>query len=201
MAELESALQDKRIDAEQFAQLKLEQERKLLDDEATLAANQLDKDPRRGAIVLGIVGLMVIALAAGLYQRWGSAPDVKILELQALKNQLDYEDLLADREPDEARAQELMAALDERLVQQPENSQYWFMLARTAMSANDFPRAINAYRQALAVDSESSIVMGELAQALFLRGQNRMTPEIEALAQAAVAREPKNTTALGLLGI
>src|SRR5690606_36700557 len=65
MAELVSALQENRIDAEQFAQLKLEQERKLLDDEATLAASQLDKDPRRAAIVLGVVGLLVIALAVG----------------------------------------------------------------------------------------------------------------------------------------
>lgn len=201
MAELELGLAQNRIDAEQFAQLKLEQERKLLDDEVSLGANKAGQHPKVGMYVLALSGLLFIVLAGWLYQQWGRAPDVAIQQLQERKNQLDYQDLLANREPDTARAHALIDALEKRLAQQPDSSQYWFMLARNTMAISDFPRAINAYRQALALDPEAGLVMGELAQALFLGNGNRIDTEIERLAQAAVKRNPDNTTALGLLGI
>lgn len=201
MAELEAALAQQRIDAEQFAQLKLEQERKLLEDEEGLLAGKAIQHPRMGMYVLVLSGLLLIVLAGWLYQQWGRAPDVKIQQLQERKNALDYQDLLANREPDAARAQALIEALEKRLTQRPDNSQYWFLLARNAMSINDFPKAITAYRKALALDPEAGLVTGELAQALFLRNGNRIDVEVETLAQAAVKRNPDNTTALGLLGI
>ena len=43
--------------------------------------------------------------------------------------------------------------------------------------------------------------MAQLAQALFLQAERRLTPEARELMQRAVAREPNQTTALGMLGM
>lgn len=199
--ELTAALAEGRINSDQFAQLKLEQERNLLADEADVALTQGHQNPNIGRAILVGVCLLTVVLAAALYQRWGSAADVVIQQMLEQKNQLDYQDLLRNQEPDPARASTLMTALDERLVDIPESPQYWFMLARTAMEVGDHPRAIDAYRKALALDPTSSMVMGELAQALFLNEKNHISPEIASLATIAVELDAKNTTALGLLGI
>src|SRR5690606_31649538 len=134
-------------------------------------------------------------------QRWGSAPDVAIHQLQQQKNQLDYQDMLQNRQPDPQRALEFMAAVEARLEQKPESTQYWFVLARSAMEVGDYARAVNAYERILPLDPEASIVKGELAQAMFLRDKNRLRPAIVHLAESALLLDAQNTTALGLLGI
>lgn len=201
MLELEAALAAGRIEQDQFEQLKLEQERNLLEEEASLAADQSAQTSRAGRFVLLGVSLVLVGVASLLYYQWGSAPDLALQNLQAEKNQLDYQDLLHNREPDSARAREFIAAVEARLEQKPASTQYWFMLARSAMEVGDYPRAIDAYRKILVLDPETSLVMGELAQALFLQNNNRMTPEIVALAQGALKIDAANTTALGLAGI
>src|SRR5690606_24378977 len=79
--------------------------------------------------------------------------------------------------------------------------QYWFVLARSAMEVGDYARAVNAYERILPLDPEASIVKGELAQAMFLRDKNRISPAIVHLAESALLLDAQNTTALGLLGI
>jgi len=201
MAELEAAMAAGRIDAAQFAQLKLEQERNLLDDEANLEARYRNPLSRFGAIFLASIGVVCVVAALFLYQRWGSAPDVAIHQMQQQKNQLDYQDMLQNRSPDTERALEFMAAVEARLEQKPESTQYWFVLARSAMEVGDYARAVNAYERILPLDPEASIVKGELAQAMFLRDKNRISPAIVHLAESALLLDAQNTTALGLLGI
>lgn len=201
MAELEAAVAAGRIDAEQFAQLKLEQERNLLDDEANLEARIHHPLSRFGRLLLVSVCMVCVIAALVLYQRWGSAPDVAIYQMQQRNNQLDYQDMLHGREPDAGRALEFMAVVEARLTQKPESTQYWFVLARSAMAIGDYARAVNAYEKILPLDPEASIVMGELAQAIFLRDKNRISPPVVHLAESALKFDPENTTALGLMGI
>lgn len=201
MAELEAALAADRINAAQFAQLKLEQERNLLDDEANLEARYRNPLARFGGIFLALAATVCVIAALVLYQRWGSSPDVAIHQMQQQKNQLDYQDMLQNRQPDPQRALEFMAAVEERLQQKPESTQYWFVLARSAMEVGDYARAVDAYERILPLDPEASIVRGELAQAMFLRDKNRISPAIVELAESAIRLDAQNTTALGLLGI
>lgn len=201
MAELGASLAEGRIDAQQFAQLKLEQERNLLEDGASLAASHRSQNSKLGGVVLAGVCVLMMVVAVVLYVRWGSTPDVALQTLQTEKNLLDHQDLVNNRAPDPARARQLMTAIEDRLEARPESTQYWFMLARTAMEIGDYEQAISAYERILPLDPSASIVMGELAQAMFLRDKNRMSPATAALAESAVKIDPENTTALGLLGI
>lgn len=201
MRELDSSLAEGRVTTDEYAELKLEHERRLLDDDAGFTQATSNNRVLPAALVLLITAMVVVGGAFYFYAHTGSAVDVDIQKMQQAKNQLDMNDLMQGREPDRERSRQLVSALEQRLAQRPDNSQYWFMLARSAMETNDFSRAVSAYRAILELDASSGMVMAELAQALFLQNNNRINPEIAALAGSALTLEPENTTALGLAGI
>lgn len=201
MRDLDNALESGRIDAEQYAQLKLEQERTLLDDEASLRESAGRINLGFGSKSLMLVALLVVACAFLLYRELGSSTGVHIQELQAEKSRLDYEDLLHNRNPDPARTRNLIRELEAALKQDPDSLQYWFLLARNALEVPDYNKAVMAYQRTLALDPGAGIVMAELAQAMFLRDKSQMSPAIAELAHKALQVDPRNTTALGLAGI
>jgi cytochrome c-type biogenesis protein CcmH len=201
LSELENNFASETIDAQQFAQLKLELERNLLDDEASLRALNKKSSQHIGTKI--VVGFCALVLIGGIffYQRHGSVKDVYIQSLQAEKLQQDYQDMLQNRDPNPARAQVLIVEYQTRLKDQPDNLQYWFLLARTHMELGNYSEAVKAYQEVLTRDANSAMIMAELAQALFLRDGNHITPPVVDLAKKAYALDAKNTMALGLLGI
>lgn len=201
IAELELQLASGRIDQGQFDQLKVEQERSLLDDEADIRAAQQSRTLGAGFKTLGVIALLVVAGSWALYQQLGSSADVEIRLAQELKLELDNGDYQAGRNPDPARARELVRLLEARLESDPEQLQYWFLLARMQMDLNNFNQAVKSYEQVLQRDSKSSMVMAELAQAMFLRDGNQMSQPIIDLVDKVLKAEPDNTMALGLAGI
>lgn len=201
MADLDLALAEGRIDQEQHAQLKLEQERALLEDELVVKAAQTQISTAAQAYILGLVAVLIVAAGAMVYFQLGSSQDAYIQQLQAEKIQLDYQDLLSQRNPDPERARRLVKEIEQRLQQEPDHLQYWFLLARHQMELSEYDKAVKAYQTALSLDPGAGILMAELAQAIFLRNENRMTPEIADLAHKALITAPENTTALGLAGI
>lgn len=201
MRELDASLAEGRVTQDEYALLKLEHERRLLDDDAGLEKSSSNNKTMPAVLVLFTTAILLVGGAFYFYTHTGSAIDVEIQKMQQAKNQQDMNDLMQGREPDRERSRELITALEQRLAQRPDNTQYWFMLARSAMETNDFSRAVTAYRSILELDASSGMVMAELAQALFLQNNNRINPEIAALAGSALTIEPDNTTALGLAGI
>jgi cytochrome c-type biogenesis protein CcmH len=153
IAELEVQLAAGRIDQEQFEQLKLEQERALLEDEADIRAAQQSRTLGAGLKTLSIIGVLLIAVSWGLYQHLGSSADVEIRLAQELKQELDNKDYEAGRNPDPVRAREMVRLIQARLADEPEQLQYWFFLARMQMDLNDFGQAVNAYQQVLQRDA------------------------------------------------
>lgn len=201
MADLDLALAEGRIDQQQHAQLKLEQERALLEDELVIIASQTKISTAVQTYILVVAAAVIVALGIMVYFQLGSSRDAHIQQLQAEKIELDYQDLLSQRNPDPERARQLVKEIERRVQQEPDHLQYWFLLARHQMELSEYDKAVNAYQRALSLDPSAGILMAELAQVMFLRNQNRMTPEIADLAQKALIAAPQNTTALGLAGI
>lgn len=201
VAELAVQLADGRIDQTQYDQLKLEQERTLLDDEASVRAALPTSAGKLGIKTLAGVAVLVLVGAWGLYYHLGSSADVEVLQAQELKQQLDAEDIKAGRNPDPVRTREVNRLIEARIADVPDHLQYWFFLARNYMELNEFDKAVNAYQQVLQRDKESAMVMAELAQAMFLRDGRQTNPAINDLVTKVLKAEPDNTMALGLAGI
>lgn len=201
IGELDVQLADGRIDQAQYDQLKLEQERTLLDDEASVRAALPTAAGKFGIKTLAAVAVLVLVGAWGLYHHLGSSADVEVRQAQELKQQLDAEDIKAGRNPDPVRTREVNRLIEARLADVPDHLQYWFFLARNYMELNEFDKAVNAYQQVLQRDKDSAMVMAELAQAMFLRDGRQTNPAISDLVAKVLKAEPDNTMALGLAGI
>ncbi len=201
MAELDQQLLAGRLDEQQHAQLKLEQERGLLDDEANIQRTQSLAVIKVGGKSFTLIGIAVVLAALLLYKHLGASDDVQLRQVIVEKQTLDIEDMKQNRAPDKNRARDLVKLLEARLADKPEQLQYWFFLARTSMELNDFAKAVTAYQKVLELDKEAPLVMAELAQAIFLRDGNKMTPPVADLANKALERDPNNAMALGLAGI
>src|SRR5690625_6656205 len=79
----------------------------------------------------------VILAAVALYQHLGNRQDVQLLHMRQEKLLLDWEDIQAQRNPDPQRTRDLIAAIEARLAQRPDNLQYQFLLARYSTSLGE----------------------------------------------------------------
>lgn len=199
LEDLQQALLEGRIGEAQFAQLKLEQERSLLEDEASRETLAARSTPWAKSFLL-VFCVLCLLLAAAFYHRQGSSSDFELRQLIEAKQTQDYMNALHGK-ADQSAGVKLAAALEARLARRPEHGQYWFLLARTRMELGEIPGAVEAYQRLLELDPQASQVMAELAQALFLRDQHQASEQVHQLAAASLRQDPDNTTALGLMGI
>ncbi len=89
--------------------------------------------------------------------------------------------------------EEAVAELKNRLVQEPENAEGWYLLANTLMGMQDYTGAAEGYANALKYLPEEAEqyagVNGQYAQALFFANQGQMTDQIRAEVAKTLARE------------
>ena len=69
------------------------------------------------------------------------------------------------------------------------------------MGAQDYDKAIATYQSILQQEPQASQMMAELAQAVFLKANNRAVPIVGMMAERALAIDSNNTMALGLMGV
>lgn len=202
LAELEAARDAGRLSPQAFEQLKLEQERALLEEERELASSR----PTRGRAlpggrVLVMTALALVVASVGFYHWRGASDDVRLAAMRAEKAMADRRDLSNDRRINPARTWELVEQLKRRLDDEPESTQYRYLLAYYFRELGHYDQAIQAYQEILAQEPDSPRIKAELAETLFIRDDNRMSARARALVREALAANPQETTALGLAGI
>ncbi|WP_347332424.1 c-type cytochrome biogenesis protein CcmI [Marinimicrobium locisalis] len=202
LAELEAARDAGRLSSQAFEQLKLEQERALLQEERELAASR----PTRGRAlpggrVLVMTTLALLIASVGFYQWRGASDDVKLAAMRADKAMADRDDLNNDRRVDPGRTWALIEQLKKHLEDEPEATEYRYLLAYYSRELGHYEQAIQAYQEILAQEPDSPRIQAELAETLFIRDDNQLNARARTLVQEALASNPQETTALGLAGI
>ncbi len=201
LAELEQQRNNQRISQDEFASLKLELERNLLQTSQGLTNLSSTQQATSSKLIFVLVFVLFAAGVLGLYKHLGANDDLQIVQAYNQKQQADYQAMLDGKPLDTTQADVLIPMLEARLQETPENLHYWFLLARLASEKNDYAKAASAYEEVLKVDTTSGMVKAELAQAIFLRDKNQITDRVGQLAQEALDQDPNNATALGLTGI
>lgn len=146
---------------------------------------------------LSILGVAVLLpfIAVLMYWQLGAKDDWKIHQLST-----SYSNATTTEEAKEA-ASSLVRSLQARLISSPDNVGNWYLLASMSAATGSYDESVRAYRKLRELESGSPFVIAELAQALFLRAGNIITPEIRDLTQLSLSLNPNMTTALGLGGI
>ncbi|MEH6593625.1 MAG: cytochrome C biogenesis protein [Halioglobus sp.] len=152
---------------------------------APLAVNEGSSFPRW--VLLPLTGIA----AAVLYYQLGAAPDVLInKQLQALSD---------DSSPQQMEV--LLQAIEVRAAQRPDNQHYTALLGRYYMEQQDYEKAASVYGDLAADAPGDSQALAYAAQAEYLAGGRSLGAKAKRYAEQALAIDPHQRTALGLLGM
>jgi len=122
--------------------------------------------------------LVVLAFSAGMYSYIGT-PDGQSAESEM------------------ASMEEMLAGLDQRLRENPDDLTGWNMLARSYFQLEQYDRAIKAYERAVEIESASNAqTLVDLGEAIWVRDQRSMTGRASELFENALAIAPGNPKAL-----
>jgi cytochrome c-type biogenesis protein CcmH len=96
----------------------------------------------------------------------------------------------------------LLAQLNQRLAENPDNPDGWLILGRTLKTQQRYAEAVAALDKANRLVPETPMIMVELAEArLFASGRPEITGDIKQLLEAAIAIDPHQQKGLWLLGM
>lgn len=133
----------------------------------------------------------VALLASGLYYVLGAAPDVLITQrLHAMQE---------DTTP--AQMRDLIHDVEARSAQRPDNLHYLALLGRFYMGEEDYQQAAQTYDALVAVVPGDAQALAYAAQAEYLAAGRTLSDRARLRAEQALAADPHQRTALGLLGM
>lgn len=135
-------------------------------------------------MLAGIV-VFTVAMSAGVYNHVGS-PNVP-----SGRGGQSLEDM-----------EQVMAALQARLAENPEDIKGWQMLARSNMSLQRFDGAVTAYERVMQLeDGRNAQTLVDLALAILSRDNSPIEGRPAALIDSALAMDPNNPAALFYSGV
>lgn len=140
-----------------------------------------------GALLLVMVVIIVPVL---LYWDLGAIEDVRITA--ALENM---------QEASPAEVQTLLADIELRSDAKPGNVEYLSLLGEYYTAQNEHVQALEIYEQLLQQFPESAELLARAAQAEYLKGERLLTDQARRRAEAALAINPEQRSALGTLGM
>ncbi len=135
-------------------------------------------------MLAGII-VFTVAISAGLYNHVGS-PNVP-----SGRGGDSLEDM-----------QQVMAALEARLAENPDDLKGWLMLGRSNMSMQRFDAAVTAFERAMQLeDGRNAQTLVDLALAILSRDGTPIEGRPAALIDSALAMDPNNPAALFYSGV
>ncbi|HNN66232.1 MAG TPA: c-type cytochrome biogenesis protein CcmI [Pseudomonadales bacterium] len=187
------------IDDAALAALTLELERDLLVDVDSAEPSSAGTTTpaslwSRHWLVLLVAGLLPL-VALLLYGRLGGIDQIELTRLSERLTQTAVES------PEFPALQEQLAS---RLQPTANQLSGWYLLASSALQNGRLDLATDTLQQIARLNGESTDnapVYAQLAQVAFQQAGQKITPQIEGWIQQALALDPDEPTALGLLGI
>jgi len=195
---------DKKKDLDsQLAQGELNQEEydnTLLDLQTALALdleNIETFDPRQqGRWIVWLLAVAIPILSFGLYFQLGEYGVIKNPALAQVPVDTQAQNQLTD-----LSVEEIEELIKQRLRNNPEDAEGWFVLGKTYMARQIFDKAITAYQRTYDLVGEEPGVMFSLADALAMQNDGAMQGEPEQLVRRGLEISPQDPTGLWLAGL
>lgn len=189
LASLEAARERGEIDAERFAEDKLELERSLLEDTANLKARPL-KAALSGRLAVPLVMVAVVIAAVAWYQQEGEEDNLAL-----------YAAIQEVRQAPEASAGVMIQRLEQEAARQPDNPNVWMTLYPLYRDTGQGEAAIRALERLIELEGRQVTLVAQLAQIEFFVANRSLTEEVQALVDEVLEQDPRQPTVLGMLGI
>ncbi|MGR9054073.1 MAG: c-type cytochrome biogenesis protein CcmI, partial [Gammaproteobacteria bacterium] len=200
LGELDQEKKQGYLDESGYKHLKLELEKNLLNDvESRPESGALASDRQnRHWLTAVLLSITLLAVSVFLYLQLGRAGDY-------LRYQVMQEQDGGNPEHQMADFKSMIEGLRAKLTEKPEDLPKWYLLAKSYLSIGEYDKAVDTFvRMSRFVPKEHpdyAALKGHYAQALYLAAGEKMTPGVIAETDAALALDPKETSALTLKGI
>ncbi|WOT05115.1 c-type cytochrome biogenesis protein CcmI [Shewanella youngdeokensis] len=193
LAVLEKEVSEELLDQAEFDALKTELEMSLLQDMKQGDDESLVNVVKPKSIIWpALMSLVVMGLSAYMYTTLG-----------AYKN-LDRPVTASKQHSGMSQAQMMSQRVQEMEAQaqaEPDNSQLWFSLGHTYISANRYDDAIKAFDKTMELVGTHAELLGPKATALYYRSNQQMTPDVQALIDQSLALDASDPSTLLLVGM
>ena len=189
------------ISEEQFEALKQELEANLLTDAQIEQVDDLVPANRATMFGLTFASVVIVATSVLLYTQWGA---YDLVQQHHASRFSDAELSSAQAMAESGDTRGLLVQLRDKLRNAPGNIEGWSLLANTAMNAQMFDIAIEAYNNLLTLESDDearAALFGLKAQALYFNGSPLDSNEVGQARASAFELNPDETNTLGLLAI
>lgn len=195
LAELEAEHAAGKLPANAYAQAKSEFEKSLADDlEAESAASQPGASSG-GRWVIAAVAVIVPVMAFGIYMQIGAPQYLDVAGGNAGRVAAHG---AADSEM--PSVEELVATLEQKLEEEPDQAEGWYLLGRTYMSMQRYEDAVTAFAKVNEMMPDQPAILISLADATAMTQGGRIAGAPAELVAKALVLDPDNLTALWLAG-
>ncbi|WP_249976525.1 c-type cytochrome biogenesis protein CcmI [Vreelandella olivaria] len=189
LASLEAARERGDIDDERFKEDRLELERSLLEDTVVQARHPL-KAASAGKLIVPLLMVAVVVVSVFWYQQQGAEGDLTLYAIQQeVRN-----------DPDGSLAMYL-ERLEAEAERQPNNPNVWSSLFPLYRDTGQSEKAAHALERLIEIDGRIPPLLAQLAQLRFFMAERELTPDVQALVDETLEKDPRQPTVLGLLGI
>ena len=187
LAELKEDLDSGELDAAQYEDARREIERRLSEDvpqeSAPAAAARASRWP--AVVVAGAIPVLAVALYAGL----GNTDALLVSSPEVLP---------VAAQPGQHATAPMIAALEAKLKEKPDNADGWYMLARSYNATGQYDKAAGAYAKASELVPDDARLLADYADALaMVQGRNLQGKPLE-LINRALKLNPNEEKTLNL---
>lgn len=190
---LEKELSEELLDQSEFDALKKELEISLLqdmkqgDDESLI-----NKVKPKGIAWPMVMSAVILGISGYMYSTLGAYEN---LDQPMANNQphagMDTAQIMSQR----------VEMMEAQAKAEPDNSQLWFSLGHTYISANRYDDAIKAFDKTMELVGVHAELLGPKATALYYRSNQQMTPAVQALIDQSLALDDSDPSTLLLVGM
>lgn len=193
LANLEKELSEEMLDQAEFDALKKELEISLLQDMKQGTDESLTQKVKpKGLVWPCFMSVVLVAVAGFMYQHLG--------EYEGLNQPQVAQSPHAGMDPAQVMSQRV-EMMEQQVEADPENSQGWFSLGHTYISANRYDDAVRAFDKVMELVGTHAELLGPKATALYYKAGQQMTPEVQALIDQSLQLDPEDPSTLLLVGM
>lgn len=196
LGELEAEHKAGNLSDDSYAQAKAEFEKLLADDLGTEGAAEVPA-PASGRWMLGFFAVLLPLAAFALYMELGAPQHLHVAGASAGAVPSPSHGGPDGKLPS---VEEMVASLEAKLAQEPDNAEGWYLLGRTYMSTQRYEDAAMAFGKVNELVPDQPAVLISLADATAMAQAGRITGAPAELVARALVLDPDNVTALWLAG-
>ena len=192
--QLDAQLEAGEIDATDHAAAQADLESALA---LELVATERGGEAARGRWMAGILVVALPLASVLLYLAYG---ELRVIENPALAAATATAPAPAQAAP-QMTLDEMQIAIRDKLRQNPEDAEGWFMLGRVLMAKREFDKAVTAYQRTYDLTGDEPGVLFALADALAMQNDGKLLGEPEALVRRGLEIAPRFPNGLWLAGM